>query len=232
MTFILGIKCSDGVVLCSDSEERDGFVKGEVNKLHSHCVNGEWGLAIGCAGEGGVIRNHWMKLEKVLGRDNYDHSKIEQRVESSLMQVAKHYTDGQFQALIAMFGMRGGMAETFLYRSEGGLLSPQAEYCCVGQDATLANFILESIFDGLFKIEQAIRLGVLVTALMKKHADGVSGPTRVVAYRPGTWSWRTYDQMEIAAMEDELKIGEFYWALNRQWMLSNPDEYKFMKDGN
>jgi len=33
MTFVVGLKCADGIVLCTDSLEEDGITKKRVNKI-------------------------------------------------------------------------------------------------------------------------------------------------------------------------------------------------------
>jgi 20S proteasome alpha/beta subunit len=60
MTMAIGFKCDDGVVVCSDSLESDGFIKGFVAKCKPMGViqtgsEPTWGVAFAGAGGGGVL---------------------------------------------------------------------------------------------------------------------------------------------------------------------------------
>ena len=58
MTFIVGMRCEDGICIASDSLEADGYTKRNVKKLYwfTEPHLGRWGVAWGCAGYGSVIK--------------------------------------------------------------------------------------------------------------------------------------------------------------------------------
>jgi hypothetical protein len=66
MTFIAGLRCQDGLVLCSDSLESDGYNKKNVQKLFFHEMEGQWGAAFGCSGTGAACTNFSDRLLELL----------------------------------------------------------------------------------------------------------------------------------------------------------------------
>src|SRR6266581_8890896 len=140
MTFIAGCECRDGVALCADSLETDGFVKRHVDKLREYGVADEWGVAIAGAGESGIVDKFWSKLKDVLGNESYDRHKTEAIIERTLKYIREQHPKSDFQFLVAMYSNPN--CEHWLYRTEGDCLAPKSRYCFSGNDSTLANFIV------------------------------------------------------------------------------------------
>jgi hypothetical protein len=51
MTIALGFNCPDGIVLCADSMDTDGYTKTKVDKIWCYETQDEWGIAVASAGE-------------------------------------------------------------------------------------------------------------------------------------------------------------------------------------
>jgi 20S proteasome alpha/beta subunit len=218
MTFIVGIACRDGMVLCADSFEGDGVNKRYVNKVE--CIESNtWGLAFGCSGSSPVINNFTAKLRDAfdVNRD-YKRAEIEQEVEACLRHVNESYSTDEIEIVACVWTMEP-IRETRLYRSHRGThcLSPQANFACAGFDTSLANMALMAIIDDVNTIDDAIRLGVFSVALMKDKADGVDGPTNVLSYRAGHRSWEWCDEDTVERLERHLPLEVVYAAIANVW---------------
>jgi len=127
----------------------------------------------------------------------------------------QQHPDSDLKFVVGLFSQQA--SEVNLYRAEQGCVSPQDAFCFIGQDATLANFIVESIFDPLVRVDEAARLAIFVTSIMKEHADGVGGPTQCLTHKKGEPGWKTYDLDEITTIESELPFHDTHWLLWNYW---------------
>ncbi len=222
MTFIAGFQCFNGVALCSDSEECDGYKKTQVNKLFYKNVSGEWGIAIAGAGRGSIIDRYWDRLHPLFDGQNYDRQWVEGIIEESLKQTFKIHRkkDEYFRIGVGMFDAAG--KESRLYLSDGHCLAPKDEFFCLGTgDDTLAKCMIETIYDKLTSAEEGVRLGVFVIGLSHGHADCVGGPTVAVVGLNGESTWKRYQPEEIAAIENAIPIPEFESHIQNFWSARN-----------
>src|SRR3981081_2875848 len=84
VTFILGLHCRDGLVLCSDSLEADGYTKKTVQKLFKYEVEGKWGIGFGCAGTAAACTNFSDRLMELLDdKEPYDRRGTEKLIEAT-----------------------------------------------------------------------------------------------------------------------------------------------------
>lgn len=73
MTFVLGMKCSDGLVLVSDTLESGGVAKRYRGKLYALNSEPLWGVAWGVAGNAHVADKFSDKVKTLIqGQRNYD----------------------------------------------------------------------------------------------------------------------------------------------------------------
>jgi len=218
MTFIVGFNCRDGIVLCADQSETDGVTKRYRRKVEGVMEIGAWAVSWAGAGDAHVIDNFSDKLKRTLGSlHTYSRADIESAVEGSLTLVHQEHPAPE-QAIQVVMGLwsKGTVtpkiirpAERLLYRgrSDNACIAREADYCLGGMDVTLAEFILRNTVRGRrITVDEAVRLGVFVTALMKEYADGVGGDTNVIVFREGKAGWEDLTQCEVAAIEAELSI--------------------------
>jgi 20S proteasome alpha/beta subunit len=221
MTFVVGIRCQNGIVLCSDSLEGDGITKRSRHKLIGYSVGEEWGAAWGLAGEGDVIDKFTDRLKIALGNGHYDKYTLEEKVETVLRYVKTDYPTSNLQIVAASFGPP---FDKNLYRgtSEVGCLSPEDEYACAGTDVTLAQFALRSIYNPLITVGEGINLGIFVTSLMKEYAEGVGLDIQVLTYTYGLPQFRKLHKAEITAIEEQFPIEDASAAISGYWASKNP----------
>lgn len=176
MTFIVGIECIDGIVMCSDTEESANWTKGHVQKINSITIGSEWGLAMGGAGDAGVIDGFWDKLTEHIatkrGGDLFELAKIENEIEIACRAWRRRYRTSNFQFIFGIFSKYG---DSKLYRFEGDCLAPKTGYCITGLEATLPVCMLDSLYVVGVTVKDAVPLGVFVTGLMKEYGQYVDG---------------------------------------------------------
>jgi len=91
MTFIVGIKCPDGLVMCADSQESNGITKRNVLKLTKFSAHDKsWGMVFGCSGSSSAINNFTSKLGDAIDLNSrYERAKVEQAIEAGLSWPAR-----------------------------------------------------------------------------------------------------------------------------------------------
>ncbi len=77
--------------------------------------------------------------------------------------------------------------------------------------------VMDAIIDDVKGVDDAIRLAVLATSLMKDKADGVGGPTRVLSYKLGDETWTHHDDADIESIERTLPLEVIYGGISEMW---------------
>jgi hypothetical protein len=218
MTFIAGFNCRDGIVLCADQLETDGVTRRYRCKLEGVEMNNAWAVSWGGSGDAHIIDKFTDKLKQALASLNeFDRTHIELAAETALTLVHQDYAGQIIQVIAGLWSKpittrgRWTVAQRRLYRgrSDNQCMARETDYCLAGMDVTLAEFIMRNTFKGgQTTVDEAMRLGVFITALMKEYADGVGGDTDVMAYRIGGADWEGYTPAEVAAIEAEIPIEE------------------------
>lgn len=242
MTFIVGMHCRDGMVMCADSLEGDGITKQYVHKLQCASMSHEggtskewpkpheadWGFCLGGAGSSiGIdkFRDKWDQL--IMPMAKFDLEKIELTTEASLRYMKDNYPDIGFDIMLALSGGSPSRFTTRLYRTYEGIpcLRPieHGEFACLGMDTSLARFLLDALFDPGMPTDEAVGLGILITSLMKNHADGVGGPTTMFSYVRKGNDWRGYNEDNIEYWESRFPAKDVYKLLRKFWVAKNPD---------
>lgn len=232
MTFIVGMKCSGGVVLCADQLESDGVTKRYRQKITS-VSEPEWGLCWAGSGTAYIVDRFSDKLKQMLKGKEYNRGAIENDIEVCLELVRQSYSrEHQITLVLALFNSphkkenddSPPSSEYHLYKasSDVGCVAPEKEYCCAGMDVTLASFVLANTHHWMMPVEHGIRLGLFVTALMKEYADGVGGSTDVFFYRADDPTWRPMTWSEVIVWESKISVDSFNESISRFWF-DQPD---------
>jgi hypothetical protein len=241
MTFILGINCSDGVVLCADTLEGDTITRRYRNKLESVHVSDEWGICWGGSGTAAVVDKFSDKLKGSLGNDSFNRQQIEEKIETCLEFIHQYYPRDPISIVVGLFGKPLikpknkqpylGHYEIHLYRghSSSACIAPEREYAVAGMDVTLASFTLSNTYHSLIHLEEGKNLGIFVTALMKKYADGVGGDTHVVFGGSFCNFWLQMAQDKVNAVERDYSVEDADTSMSAYWAARNPESYSAMK---
>lgn len=230
VTFVIGMKCSDGLVLCADSLESDGVTKSYRNKLACfHWNDGieEWGLCWGGAGHAYVCDKFKDKVKQSFKDQVYNRAAIEEKVEVCLSFIQQSYASADgVNVVMGLFGRLqqpdqfGSLWEYTLYRgsSQSACLSPIRDYGFVGMDVSLAQFFLSNTYHSFMPLEHGKRLALFSTQLMKRHADGVGGDSTCMSYVIGSSMWDPMLDQEIAEIEKTFTLESLDVAITQYWM--------------
>ena len=223
MTYVLGMRCSDGLVLCADSMEGDGIGKHYVQKLHVIEPDGQWGLCWGCSGSGDVIRKFDFVVKTSLAKQKaYNKGQIEELIEGCLKFVKESYpAENRIYVIAGLYGTSlDGVPEYQLYRgySDSSCLAPEKKFAVAGNDVAVSDFFLGNTYDPFAHVDYCQRVGVVTTGLMKRHAEGVDGMTYVFSYHVGSDGWKPMLDREVAAIEAQFPLSQLDEAVSRFWM--------------
>jgi hypothetical protein len=230
VTFVVGMKCYDGLVFCADTLESDGVTKTYHNKLSSFLYNDgteDWGLCWGASGSSYTCDKFKDKMKMAFKKQKYNRSSIEDKIETCLGFIRQSYpASDEIKVVVGLFGkllkVEPGESqyELNLYRgaSNSECVSPVRQYCCAGMDVTLADFFLTNTYHPLMPISHGKRLGVFATNLMKRHADGVGGETDCVSHVIGGSAWHYAPESEVSDIEKEFTLSSLDESVSRYWM--------------
>jgi 20S proteasome alpha/beta subunit len=222
MTFIVGVKCSDGIILCTDSLEDDGITKKPVDKIRMMGTS-EWGIAIAGAGGGRMIDKFCDEVKTRLHLGVFDRHRIERTIESVLAHFQSKYikTDqDKFNVIVAVHGGTGFTRS--LYEGAGHILSPIATDCQIGMGNELWRLISDTLYDPKNCVADNVRLAIFATKLAVEYSSGVDEPVQVVSFTFGDQFWKIHSRKEIEGIESELPLEGFKAALQAYWRLHNP----------
>lgn len=152
MTIAAGFVCSDGVVLCADTELTSSY-KQQGQKLWIH--SNSYGLSIAVTGAGDYVllklaNEHIShRLSKAMSVDDVRHGIVE-RV---LASIHKDHVDAAPESLLRSgeYGLSLLVAiqyrsRALLFESSRTALSPVVDYRCVGSGSPVANLIAGTMF--------------------------------------------------------------------------------------
>ena len=221
MTIAMGFKCSDGIVLCTDSLESNGLTKRMVSKLWCYQVSEEWGIAIASAGDGDLSDSFTEQLGQSLGNSDYNERKLMEKLRVSLFQLRNDYPYDEFHMLVGIFSNTFPPTQK-LYRAFGKHLGPVGSYQSIGCGSSVADFICSQIHSPLLSVRESERLGILTVARVKDIVEGCGGPTRVASFKFGQNDWNILSSSELDHIEKEFSEAGFREHLQAYWIAKNP----------
>jgi len=235
VTFVVGIKCKDGLVLCSDSLETDGYNKKFVQKLFKYEVNDKWGLAFGCSGTSAACTNFGDRLLELMKDARvYDRRGTEKLIEATMGYMKDQYPQETLDVVLGLWA--NDPNETRLYKAHTSTqcLSVEPTYACAGMDVSLGRFLLDSILEGdNIKTKEAVHIAPFVTSVVKEKADGVGGPTQMLFHAKGHPVWLEAHKPSVAEIEKrqfpfadlEKSIRQFCWSRFPHEFKPQDDDY-------
>jgi hypothetical protein len=228
MTFVIGMQCSDGIVICADSLEDDGITKKTVDKIRI-MGNSDWSLAISGSGPGATLDKFGSSLRNKLPlQDPFDQLQIETVIEDLLTEFNSRYVMNQsdaFHVIVGLCTWRG--LDRLLYKGscffgQSVVLTPIIRECHTGMGNELWRFLADTLYDRRNSVADNTRLAVFATRLACKYASGVDDPIQVISYTFGDGTWRGYTPVELIAIEMDLLPNGFADAIRAYWKRHNP----------
>src|SRR5258708_3371142 len=180
VTILAAFKCSDGVVLCADTQETVEYTKTHVPQLRffpsGHQKDPSDDLVVGFAGAG----NSGPFIDKVVERDWGDAQiatcfeeaciAIDESIKNSHREYGEIYQPGYLPSVRLIYGvtMEG---KSKLFSSDGPVVCERDTYDSHGTGDTLAKFIAAQMFSPLLELSQLVILAAYAVYQAKRHAD-------------------------------------------------------------
>lgn len=224
MTLVIGFQLFDGLVICADSKESDGFTLRQVAKISHYEVWGddEWSFGVGSAGHGLVCDDFADKVNRSLGRTPFNRDELRKII-------AKEYKASHQQAnetgddISIVFGLSGNKGEDqSIFLGQGGHVAPAQIPADIGVGDGLSQFLLRNLFDHSMSCEEFARLCVSVIQLAQGYVDGVGEPIHAYYCKRGETSWRRYSQSDVVGMQ-RLSNHDIGQMLQDYWRSRNVD---------
>jgi 20S proteasome alpha/beta subunit len=221
MTFVIGFRCSNGIVLCTDSLEADGLTKRYVNKTKIIGTT-DWGVAIAGAGPGGLLDKFTSDVSANLPRGKYNRKEIESTIEDALSRFRSQYQE-PFRILVGVQCMR--VIDYGLYRSDDNYLVPIKDHAHVGMGHSLWRLFAENLYKSGNSVEDNSRLAIFIMRQAINYVDGVDEPIRLATYTSGdqNWSLRTGPLfLTIERYAEGFRNCDIGEAIKDSWKSCNP----------
>lgn len=189
MTFIAGFSCADGIVLCTDSLEADGFTKRTVRKIRTFGTT-DWQVAIAGAGGAGIIDKFCDEVSEAIPKGKYDPALIEFTMEDTLLRFRSRYRadEEHFEVIVGTHCTR--VIDRRLYRSGSGHLSPIKDHVHIGVGHSLWRFLIETLYEKGNSVDDNKRLAVFIMKQAIHYVDGVDEPIQLASYTFGDQGWK------------------------------------------
>lgn len=173
MTIVAGFIYSQGMLLCSDMEEGDGYSKKQVKKI-LHVDGNGWQLDIGGSGPSAVLALAYKKLKKEFF--SYDcveelAAGHEESIRSVLLEMHERYiwpsksTDYTTELLIGL-NLKSSK-QCLLYRTQEYIPQPVETFCCIGKGSILGNYFASTLYDPSVTRTQMMFLGTFIIREVK-----------------------------------------------------------------
>jgi len=229
-TIIVGFKCTDGVVIASDSQAE--FGRGvDVKRLNAnkiYTIDGRYIIA-----GSGILAHIQVLVENVefclRNREGQQRSELnkdeaEKMAEEALWSLVKHYNVDRSNLLglpereyfqpIAIFAGRSreNNIEYYVYFLHGydGTIEPVTDYGAAGSGAAYAELLLKSLYYEDITVEEAIKVAIYVVGEVKAIDPHCGGDTQVAILTADTSSQgdtrlRMLTKSEIESIEKDAK---------------------------
>ena len=209
MTLIAAFKCSDGFVLCADSQETVGPYRVTRQKIAPKDC-GNFQLAIGGTGNGDVIDALVDRLETAVAKSALtDVSGLPSLLRSEALDFQKHEAQGYskkdraVELIVSARSVSLGVAETWRMIASRAL--PVDKFSLVGWGIPVYEHTVQRLYRPALTIPQALILGLYVFALAGKTSNYIGGPTTVVIGKPnGLWLVAPDEISDLAARVEKL----------------------------
>ena len=187
MTIIAGFRCSEGVVICSDTQETvTNIAKRSVTKVKMFPAGGyaessDFGMAICGSGDGPFVdlmtRKIWQSAETASSiaeaADN-----IELRIKNLYREYSTIYQPGERPTVELIYGIKMN-GETLLFHAYGPTVNEVDEYKSAGYGCYMADFLQSRMGRNLLTVNECAILAAYILFQTKEHVDGCGGDSHI-----------------------------------------------------
>lgn len=178
MTLIIGIQCSDGAVICADSQETVGHYRASVQKIKPEEM-GEYVVIVGGSGNGDLVDGFIQCLRERLDKcDSKDLDVFKASFENELARYWKEdvATVPKTQRRMSFVVGAYGNGRHKLWSTKGKKLIPVERFCMVGWDEHLYRLIVERLLSPGMTVAQGVLAGVYTLGIAEATSNYIRGP--------------------------------------------------------
>jgi 20S proteasome alpha/beta subunit len=219
MTYIVGIRSPEGVVLSADSQES---VAGEISYVEkiASCPTQE--LVIGGAGRTvlieGFIQHIFENIENnALESEKSAMSFIRAALKSFYLSDVKALS-GRYKDIRFLISGKLQTGEIGLWQTTGNRVFNVSKYEAIGYESSFVRHLLRRLYRGGLSLSQLELLSIYLVKAAKETADSVGGPTSVAVVSSGGVTLE--DEWSISELEE--RVSRFDEALSLL-LLACPD---------
>jgi hypothetical protein len=188
MTIAAGFPCSDGLVLCADTQETIiGYAKVDTQKM-TQLKTGLHNLVFTGAGDSGLIdMTIQLMSEALILKEPHGLLGVEEVLRESIVEIFNRHLAPWSQFAEAdrpifpdlLIGLQQSAA-TFLYRASGTTLRRVYEAQCVGTGVVLGRSLIAKLFNSAVSIAHGWLIALYVLYQAKTWVDGCGGNSDIL----------------------------------------------------
>lgn len=192
MTIAVGFRCTNGVVLATDSQVSQDITKATGQKIFPIWSNGEYAMTLAGAGPTdqmkAIVRDVEASLKNSVGQRETSSQEIQQIVEDTLAPFYAKHIDSAPPELRAelevgfMAGIWTRKEGTRLFSVCRTTITEVPDHQCIGAGSWLAEYLSEAICPkGRQSVNQTVALAAYIVWAAKKYVEFCGGYTSVRA---------------------------------------------------
>jgi len=193
VTIIAGFRCSDGIVVCADTQETISSIsKRNVPKLrfepsnHLPFSGDDLAVAFCGASDNGpfidkVVDNAWKQAKLHSSLDEVC-SAIEQSIKDTYEEYGRIYQPGYCPQAELIYGVKIH-GHSKLFSALGPAVNEKDTYCSGGAGYYMADFLAGRMYSDGLDIHQCIILAAYILFQAKEHVDGCGGDSQIAVLR-------------------------------------------------
>ncbi len=188
MTIAAGFVCSDGLVLCADTQESRDPIKLRVPKLLVFPrldVPSDRRIVIAGAGDAPMIDKLAEMIWRTVSSSDASMQAIADAVEHTIIAEYERLFGGyqagilNFAQLIYGIWVKGNGVS--MYQASGPVINETKEKVCIGVGEILAHHIADRMFVASMRIAQVELLASYMLSHVKEYVEGCGGDTLIVS---------------------------------------------------
>lgn len=193
MPIAVGFRCSDGVVIATDSQYSQDISKGRGQKIFPNPTNGRYAVTIGGAGGSDQIKWTVAEIERSLdveiGAKPTAIAEIREIIEAVLLRSYAENIDPappeerQWLGYDLLIGIWTPQERALLFKSQRTIVVQVAypNHVSIGQGSYLTDYVLAALFDRtwMLSVDEATTVSAYIVAMANEHIQGCGGSTFV-----------------------------------------------------
>jgi 20S proteasome alpha/beta subunit len=212
VTIIAGFSCSEGIVVCADTQETISHSKRHVSKLRYEFGPGQakgQGLAAAFCGAGygpfidKLVDQAWKEAEHAKSLDEASEL-IAQSIENSYEKYGRIYQVGQCPSVELIYGVKMN-GRSSLFSADGPIVNEKERYHSSGAGYYMADFLASRMYGNDLDIHQCVILAAYILFQAKEHVDGCGGDSQIAVLRDDGSSGPV-DSDRVKAMTEVLQL--------------------------